>query len=115
MVRRRSVEQLLGDLKWIGRLQIEYQAAALEELRAIRERIENMPSEVVNKVNAKFDAIEQTLRDEADEIKAAIEAAGAGGATPEEVAALEARADAINNAVEALAAAPAPPADPPSE
>lgn len=90
-----------------------FQAARIyHELVKLNEGVSKLANEVVTKVNAKFDAIEQTLRDEAEEIKAAIEAAGAGGATPEEVAALEARADGINAAIEALVAAtPEPPVE----
>lgn len=69
-------------------------------------------AEQVAALNTKLDQIEQTLRDEADEIKAAIEAAGAGDGEPDPALdALNARLDAVNAAVEALAAAPAPPSE----
>lgn len=101
---KKNTNELLEDLIWQGAVQTYF-------LKVIAEGIENMANEVVTQVNAKLDTIEQTLRDEVDEIKAAIEAAGAGGATPEETAALEARLDGLNAAVEALVTTPAPPTE----
>lgn len=80
-------------------------------LAEIKGAMTNMANEVVTQVNQKLDTIEQTLRDEADEIRAAIEAAGAGGATEEELAQLNTRLDGVNTAIEALVAAPEPPSE----
>lgn len=81
-------------------------------LNDIKEQLTNMANEVVTQVNAKLDTIEQTLRDEAAEIQAAIEAAASGGATPEELEALNARLDGLNTAIEALVTAPEPTPEP---
>lgn len=97
--RDKTINELLGDLIWVGAVQVYF-------LKVIAEGIQNMTSEVVTQLNAKFDAIEETLRGEADEITAAIAAANTGGATAEEVAALTARADGVNAAIEALVATP---------
>jgi vacuolar-type H+-ATPase subunit I/STV1 len=83
-------------------------------LGQIKGELANMANEVVTQVNAKLDTIEQTLRDEAAEIQAAIEAAGAGGATEEELSALNARLDGLNTAIEALVVTPST-EEPPSE
>lgn len=109
--RRKNTEELLDDLIWQGAIGVWQRALILQELQAFREEVTTMANEQVAAINTKFDEIEAALQQESTEIQEAIAAARAGDATPEELDALEARAEGIRNAVAALVT----PATPPTE
>jgi capsule polysaccharide export protein KpsE/RkpR len=109
------VEDLLRDLKFLGIVQVHNQQVQLEVLYDIKEELSIMADNApkIAELNAKFDEIQTTLQDEANEILAAIAAAGTDETTGPALDALNARAAALNTAIEALVeAAPAPEPEP---
>lgn len=106
--RRDGVEDLLRDIKFQNVAAVLIQHAQLLELRAIKEELAVMAdnAEKIAALNTRFDEIQTTLQDESAEIQAAIAAAQNDGTTGPALDALNARAAAINTAVEALVSSP---------